>query len=79
MTSIDQARRAKEKLRKLLSARRDVCGLGLTRIGEQFALEVLVGGAGEEPEEGASLPREVDGVPIVVRRVGTLKAQEDQQ
>ena len=76
MSELTRAKKAKEKLRKILAGKKELSGLGLTRVGERLALELLVP---DELSDLSSLPKEVDGFPIVVRRVGELHAQDEEK
>lgn len=62
------ARRAQERLCAALRGRTGVCGVGLTRRGDGYALRVNV------VHPGVHVPEVVDGVPVEVRTTGRLTA-----
>ncbi|MDC7122424.1 hypothetical protein OMK64_12860 [Cellulomonas fimi] len=62
------ARRAQERLCRVLRGRPGVCGVGLTRRGDGYALRVNV------VHPGVHVPEVVDGVPVEVRTTGRLTA-----
>ena len=65
------ARRAQARLCGELRGRPGVCGVGLTRRGDGYALRVNV------VHPGVSVPADVDGVPVEVRTTGRLTAHAD--
>jgi hypothetical protein len=69
-TSIDQARAAKPHALEVFSAFAEVVGVGLTRIDDGYGLKVNLGTA---PRDDATLPRDVDGVPVRVEVVGKIR------
>lgn len=62
------ARRAQARLCAALRGRPGVCGVGLTRRGDGYALRVNV------VHPGVHVPAVVDGVPVEVRTTGRLTA-----
>jgi hypothetical protein len=69
-TSLDEARTAKAKV---LAAFRDdpsVVGVGITRIGEGYGVKLNLE---SPPAPDANLPKDIDGVPIRVEVVGTIR------
>ena len=66
------AREAKEKAKTIFSRHGLVNGIGLTRVGERYAVKVNFE---SEPHDQASMPKEIEGVPVVVQVIGTLHKQ----
>ncbi|MBK8230688.1 MAG: hypothetical protein IPK72_08935 [Candidatus Eisenbacteria bacterium] len=72
MASLDSARAAKTKALKLFSRKRHVGGIGITRLGAKYAVQVNL----EEPQTPRqSFPTEIDGVPVVIRVTGVIRKQ----
>lgn len=69
---LDAAREAKEKAKTIFSRHGTVNGIGLTRMGERYAVKVNFE---SEPHDQASMPKEIEGVPVVVQVIGTLHKQ----
>ena len=67
--SIDQARHAKESAKSVLAGVPGVVGVGLTKIGDDYALKVNLR---EELPGGVSIPKQIAGVPVSVEVVGTI-------
>ena len=67
-TTLEAARRAKEKAKALGAAAGEVIGVGLTRIGGSYAVKVNLRASVTNP-----LPQEIDGVPVVYEVVGIIK------
>lgn len=67
----DAARDAKRGAVEALAPHGRVTGVGLARRGDGYAVRVHLL---EAPPASAVLPREVDGVPVEVRVVGTVQA-----
>jgi hypothetical protein len=68
--NIEQARAAKEKAKRQLSGNPLIVGIGLTRIGDDYAVKINVAAA---PADGPSVPDSIDGVPVRCEVVGKLK------
>jgi hypothetical protein len=68
--SIDQARHAKELAKIVLADVPGVVGVGLTKIGDDYALKVNLR---EELPSGVSVPKQIAGVPVSVEVVGTIQ------
>lgn len=66
---LDQARAAKQRIKALIGERSDVVGIGLTRFNGGYAVKVNLS------EAGAPLPAWIDGVPVQVEIVGTIRKQ----
>jgi hypothetical protein len=73
VADIGMARAAKVKAISVFSLLANVNGVGITRVGEGYGLKVNLA---EHPPEGVELPKEVDGVPIVVKFVGQIAKRE---
>lgn len=67
--SIDQARNAKESAKTILADLPGVVGVGLTKIGDDYALKINLR---EELPKGVSVPKEIAGVPVRVEVVGSI-------
>ncbi len=64
------AREAKNKAKVLLENIPHVSGVGITQVDERYALKVNLD---EEPDPRHPIPDEIDGVPVVVHRTGTIR------
>lgn len=71
-SQLAQVRAAKVKARKLFRQYGTIAGIGITRLGGQYCLKVNLK---EPPTSKRSLPRKIDGVPVVVQVVGTIRKQ----
>ena len=69
-TSIDQARAAKKQALEIFSVFAEVVGVGLTKIDDGYGLKVNLG---TTPVDTATLPGDVDGVPVRVEVVGKIR------
>ena len=67
--TLEQARSAKESAKTLLAALPGVVGVGITKIGDDYALKVNL--AAELPK-GVSCPKHIGDVPICVEVVGKI-------
>ena len=67
--SLEQARAAKKSAKTLLAALPGVVGLGITKVGEDYALKVNLS---EELPQGVSAPERIDDVPVRVEVVGRI-------
>ena len=68
--SLDRARAVKPRALEVFSKLGDVVGVGLTRIGDVYGIKVNLASA---VKDESTLPREVDGVPVKVEVVGTIR------
>jgi hypothetical protein len=67
--SLEQARAAKDSAKALLAALPGVVGVGITRVGEDYALKVNL----REPlPAGVSVPERIGDVPVRVEVVGRI-------
>lgn len=68
--TLASARSSKEKARRQVAAKAEVVGAGITKAktGSGFTIKVNV----KQPPLGA-IPAEVEGVPIVIDVVGTVR------
>jgi len=67
--SLEQARAAKDSAKALLATLLGVVGVGITKVGEDYALKVNL----REPlPAGVSAPERVDDVPVKVEVVGRI-------
>jgi hypothetical protein len=68
--TLEQARAAKESARTLLAALPGLVGVGITKIGEDYALKVNLSAP---LPVGVSAPERISGVPVCVEVVGRIK------
>ena len=68
--SLASARAAKARARAVFSKHGDVVGIGLTTIDDRYGLKVNFS---SPPKDPAAVPRELDGVPVKVEVVGTIR------
>jgi len=61
---LEIARGAKEKAKAVFSRFGTVNGIGLARVGQGYAVKVNFE---SEPTDSASMPDEIEGVPVVVQ------------
>ncbi|HJR00789.1 MAG TPA: hypothetical protein VKA83_06095 [Methylomirabilota bacterium] len=67
--SLEQARAAKESAKALLTALPGVVGVGITKVGEDYALKVNL----REPlPAGVSAPERIGDVPVKLEVVGRI-------
>ena len=66
---LERARAAKRRLRELLPDSLPVNGIGITRVGEDYAVKLNLAAA---PAGDHDLPHTVDGVRVVVEVVGAI-------
>jgi hypothetical protein len=72
-TTLEKARAAKPRAEAAFRRMKaTVVGVGITRIDGGYGVKINIG---EPPEAGADLPESVDGVPIRVEVVGTIRKQ----
>ena len=69
MDALTLARAAKEKVKEIVAAIAAVNGIGITKVAGKYAVKVNLA---RETKETAAIPREVDGVPVVVEVVGRI-------
>ena len=69
---LNKARAAKEKALDAFRALGQVCGVGITRKNGMYAVKVNLE---SEVEPSHECPQEIDGVPVVVQVVGTVRKQ----
>ena len=69
---IERARAAKSKALSAFAALAVVNGIGITKVGDGYGLKVNLA---EAPPETIQLPKDVDGVPVVVEIVGGITKQ----
>ena len=67
--TLEQARAAKESAKSLLATLPGVVGVGITKIGEDYALKVNLGAP---LPTGVSAPERISGVPVCVEVVGRI-------
>lgn len=67
--SLEQARKTKTKAKAAAAACAPVVGVGLTRIGDSYAVKVNLR---ERAMASADLPERIDGVQVVYEVVGAV-------
>jgi hypothetical protein len=67
--SLEQARAAKKSAKALLAALPGVVGVGITKVGEDYALKVNLR---ERLPQGVSAPERIGDVPVRVEIVGRI-------
>jgi len=65
--TLDDARAAKAKLARLLEGLPELSAIGITKVGNSFAVKVNL-----EAATTFAIPADVDGVPVVVTIVGPI-------
>lgn len=68
--TLEQARAAKVLAMKLFERLGLNVAVGITRVGPDYAVKVNLS---EPPKPGVKVPTEVDGVPIKIDVVGTIR------
>lgn len=68
--TLEQARAAKESAKTLLASLPGVVGVGITKIGDDYALKVNLGAP---LPAGVSAPERIEDVPVRVEVVGTIR------
>lgn len=68
--SLESARAAKARALQVFEKLGDVVGIGLTKIDDEYGLKVNLSAP---PSDPASLPTDVDGVPVKVEIVGHIR------
>ncbi|EYR62790.1 hypothetical protein N866_05280 [Actinotalea ferrariae CF5-4] len=71
MADLEQARAAKARLRSELVGHHGICGIGLVRVRQGYAVRVSLASADDD-----DLPTDVDGVPVRVAVVGAITPQQ---
>jgi hypothetical protein len=69
VSTLHEARAAKERVKEMLGAREELRGIGITRREDGFALKVNLSERNE-----VNIPSEIDGVPVQVEIVGEVRA-----
>ncbi len=68
--TLESARAAKPAVQEVFAGLGEVVGVGITRIGDGYGVKVNLRTA---PAAGVELPAEVEGVPVRVEVVGTIR------
>jgi hypothetical protein len=76
VTTIDQAKSAKPRLRAKIGSASWLRGVGITKDGSDYGLQVNV--TRVTPEVVAVIPHEFDGVFVVIQAVGDLRPQVEE-
>lgn len=69
---LETAKKVKLKVRSLLPKDLEICGIGITRKGEDYAVKINVS---SRPRDPSSVPDRVEGVPIVLDIVAPIHKQ----
>jgi hypothetical protein len=70
--SLKSARAAKKRALEVFSEFGDIVGIGLTTIDDQYGLKVNFS---SPPRNPSAVPSDVDGVPVRVEVVGSIRKQ----
>lgn len=70
-TSLSKARKAKKRAVEEFSHLACVTGVGITRVGDGYAVKVNL----SEPAGPGDLPAEIDGVRVCVEVTGKIRAR----
>ncbi len=68
--TLESARAAKPAAQKVFAALAEVVGVGITRVGNGYGVKINLRAA---PAAGVELPAEIEGVPVRVEVVGTIR------
>lgn len=68
--TLEQARAAKATVVRRFEAIGEIVGVGITRVGGSYAVKVNLR---EAPSADVDVPTQVDGVPVRVDVVGTIR------
>jgi hypothetical protein len=68
--TIDRARAAKAEARRTFQRLGTVVGVGVTRVGDDYAVKINLS---EPLEPGVVCPAKINGVPICVEVTGTIR------
>lgn len=68
--SLARARAVQKKARTQIGKLAPVSGVGITKVGGQYALKVNLA---SKPKRGATLPTAIDGVPVRTEVVGAIR------
>jgi hypothetical protein len=74
MDAIERARAAKKKAQQLLAGIPEVRGVGVGMRGGQYVVKVNVT---RPPADAKAIPRDLDGVPVVVDVIGDIRALQE--
>jgi hypothetical protein len=68
--TLEEARAAKARALEIFGRLATVVGVGITRVGAGYGVKINLR---EPPAAGEALPDRVDGVPVRVEVVGTIR------
>jgi hypothetical protein len=68
--NLEEARAAKSHAAQVFGRLATVAGVGITKVNEGYGLKINLQTA---PAKGVSLPTEVDGVPVKIEVVGSIR------
>ena len=69
-TNLDRARAAKERAKAVFARKASVVGVGIIKLDGGYGVKVNLGAP---PPPDADLPETIDGVPVRVEVVGTIR------
>jgi hypothetical protein len=70
--TLEEAQAAKKTARRLFETVGSVIGVGITRLGGEYAVKVNLSGP---IAPGTEVPTEIDGVPVRVEVTGSIRAR----
>lgn len=71
--TLEEARAARRTALRLVETVDRVVGVGITRLGGEYAVKINLSGP---LASGVELPTEIDGVPVQIEVTGPLRARE---
>ena len=71
---LEKARAAKEQAKRIFQKLGQLNGIGITRQGDSYAIKVNLEAF---PTKSTLLPKEIEGVPVVIHIVGKIHKQGD--
>lgn len=72
--TLEEVRAAKPHALEIFGAFEELTGVGITRVGEGYGLKVNFS---REPSTDEPLPNEVDGVPVRIEVVGSIRSKTE--
>ena len=68
---LEEARAAKERAELILAGNASVVAIGITRVGDRYGVKINLSAP---PAPDADLPETIDGVPVRIAVVGTIRS-----
>ena len=69
--TLERAQAAKQAARLRLAHLSGIVGIGITRVGEDYAVKINL----RDAHDAGAVPPEIDGVPVRVEVVGSIRAR----